>query len=437
MNKRKLIEQCTTTLKQNDLGFWTRPAPGLYPNQWLWDSCFTAIGLRHLDVKRAQSEIDSLFRGQWKNGMMPHIIQSPADYFGNQLWSRHRSDLAPKGLLTSSITQPPMVAEAMVKVGQMMTQTNRKAWFKHHFNQLLAYHEWLYRERDPHKSGLVALIHPWESGIDNSPSWMHTIHSHHIPFWIKICDKFGFTNILNHFRKDTKIVPAAERIDAVDGLLLYFHIQKVERYKGNSKLALKHSHIALQDVLFNSILIRANKCLREIAGEIEVDLPNWLLHRFKLAEKSINRLWNEKQNVYLDNIYKTDKFTRQTTIGRYLPLYSGAISNERARILASQIKKELAETTYPVASTPIDSLYFNHHRYWQGPTWVNTNWLIIEGLKHYGFLDLAEEISSKTLELIGQHGPYEYFSPIDGTPAGAHQFSWSAALAIDLDKTSE
>jgi hypothetical protein len=37
-----------------------------------------------------------------------------------------------------------------------------------------------------------------------------------------------------------------------------------------------------------------------------------------------------------------------------------------------------------------------------------------------------------TLELMREHGCYEYFDPIDGSPHGADNFSWSAALAIDL-----
>ena len=33
------------------------------------------------------------------------------------------------------------------------------------------FHEWLIQFRDPKKSGLVSILHPWESGYDNSPLW--------------------------------------------------------------------------------------------------------------------------------------------------------------------------------------------------------------------------------------------------------------------------
>jgi glycogen debranching enzyme len=74
-------------------------------------------------------------------------------------------------------------------------------------------------------------------------------------------------------------------------------------------------------------------------------------------------------------------------------------------------------------------------RYWQGPTWINTNWLIIDGLRRYGFDDHADVLTEMTLELVRLHGFNEYFNPLDGTPLGATNFSWSAALAIDLIKS--
>ena len=36
---------------------------------------------------------------------------------------------------------------------------------------LKRYHEWFIKFRDPNKTGLVSILHPWESGYDNSPLW--------------------------------------------------------------------------------------------------------------------------------------------------------------------------------------------------------------------------------------------------------------------------
>ena len=62
------------------------------------------------------------------------------------------------------------------------------------------------------------------------------------------------------------------------------------------------------------------------------------------------------------------------------------------------------------------------------------NWLIIEGLKNYGFKDHAAALTESTLEMVGKQGCYEYFDPISGDAAGAPNFSWTASLAIDLLK---
>ena len=61
-NKAKLV------LKKNDQGTFTIPAQGIYPHQWLWDSCFISIGMRHYDLERAKLEIFSILKGQWSNG---------------------------------------------------------------------------------------------------------------------------------------------------------------------------------------------------------------------------------------------------------------------------------------------------------------------------------------------------------------------------------
>ncbi|MDO9575145.1 MAG: hypothetical protein Q7J55_01285 [bacterium] len=72
-----LKKRAVEVLKDNDTGNSTKPAPLLYPHQWQWDSAFIAIGLSHIDEERAQQEILSLLRGQWTNGMIPHIIFNP------------------------------------------------------------------------------------------------------------------------------------------------------------------------------------------------------------------------------------------------------------------------------------------------------------------------------------------------------------------------
>jgi glycogen debranching enzyme len=72
---------------------------------------------------------------------------------------------------------------------------------------------------------------------------------------------------------------------------------------------------------------------------------------------------------------------------------------------------------------------------WRGPTWVNVNYLMIEGLQRTGYVDLARELRRRTLDLICLHDDiYEYYQPQTGAvpPKAASIFGWSAAVFIDL-----
>src|SRR5437764_4710170 len=99
LDPERLIQGAKQVLAGNDLGKSTKPAPGLYPHQWNWDSCFIAIGIAHYDPDRAADEIRSLLRGQWRNGLLPQIVFSPKGegYFpGPDVWQSTRSPDAPR-----------------------------------------------------------------------------------------------------------------------------------------------------------------------------------------------------------------------------------------------------------------------------------------------------------------------------------------------------
>lgn len=428
----ELVEYCKGVLAQNDLGGWTRPAAHLYPHQWLWDSCFTAIGVRHYDVKRAQKEINNLFRGQWKNGMLPNIIMANNDSPGRKLWHSDISPNAPRHVRTSGITQPPMVAEAIVRVGEKLTKKDRAEWYKKLYPKLLAYHEWLYRERDPHGEGIVILLHPWECGLDNTPPWMQELYLNEMPLWIKVIKTLRLSSLFNAVRSDTKFLPAYQRIDTIDALNLYSVARQLKRKKYSTRLMLRHGHLAIEDLGFNAILIRANEHLAQIASEAKIPVPSWLTERFKLARKSLELLWSDEKQAYFSRNFETFELIEEPSIMMFLPLYSGSITQKRALELVEQLRSSNWWLGYPIPSVPKNSTYFDTARYWQGPTWINTNWLICDGLRRYGFEAEAQAIEDRSLALVAAHGSYEYFSPIDGTPAGAKNFSWTAALTLDM-----
>ncbi len=156
----------------------------------------------------------------------------------------------------------------------------------------------------------------------------------------------------------------------------------------------------------------------------------------ELAEPALEELWDPSSEQYYSRDFKSHKLLKEPSIAALLPLYAGCISKEHVKLLVTQLENsQIFGTAFPVPSVPLNSEWFNPERYWQGPTWVNTNWLIIDGLKRYGFNDHASALRESTIEMISRSGFNEYFNPRNGKGLGTENFSWTAALLIDLLKT--
>ena len=432
-----LLDHAAQVLHDNDHGLYTIPAHGLYPHQWLWDSCFIAIGLRHLDVERAKIEILSLLRAQWRNGMLPHIIFTPGkkQRMHSGVWDSWLSPFSPDDVTTSGISQPPIVAEAVVRIGEKMTLAERRSWYRQVWPNLLAYHQWLYTERDPHHEGLVLQIHPWETGLDDNPAWMSELNDHLLPWWITLLQKSKLEFIVGRMRLDTRYIPSGQRPTNVEALALYSIQRRLRRKAYDINKILDHTFFAIEDLAYNSILIRNNEHLKQIAKTLSVDIPEDIAERMELSAKTLEELWDPYTEQYYPRDFVTHRLLKEPTIESLLPLYAGTIDKERAALLVKSLENEhMFGPAFPVPSTPLNSPWFDPNRYWQGPSWINMNWLIIDGLKRYGYHDHAEALRESTLELVQKHGFYEYFNPISGDPLGAQNFSWTAALTIDMVK---
>lgn len=432
-----LLEQATEVLKLNDRGSYTVPAENLYPHQWLWDSCFIAIGLRWLDVDRAQTELTSLLRGQWANGMLPNMIFSdkPAYRRDRSVWRSWISPFSPDNIATSGITQPPMMAEAVWQVGQSLNASERKTWYKQMLPGLVAYHEWLYADRDPHEEGLVLQVHPWETGLDNTPPWMHELHEHLMPSWVRFIRATRTDWIINLFRRDLHYVPPGQRFSTLEVLTLFDAQRRLRRKAYDTDKIISHGLFAIEDLSFNCIFIRANTILRDIAKSVRHELDPGLLANMEKSEHALESLWDEYAKTYWSRDFVTHNTLRNDSIAGLMPLYAGTISKERAAVLVKRLENDRAfGTAYPIPSVPVDSPDFDPDRYWQGPTWMNTNWLIMDGLRRYGLTEHADALKETSLEMVEKSGFAEYFDPNTAEPLGAHGFSWTAALTIDLLK---
>jgi neutral trehalase len=428
-----LPEKAAEVLQNNWQHGFTIPCEGLYPFQWNWDSGFIALGWGHLDVERAKMEIRSLLLGQWQNGFLPHIVfhNEAETYFpGPDVWDVGRSRFAPEKK-TSGITQPPVLGFVLEflydRHGDALMDFTAEV-----FPALYAWHAYLYTHRDLHNEGLVYICHNWEAGTDNTPVWDAIWEGMDSPSYD-----------LN--RRDTQHVDAANRPSNRE----YEHyIHLVELFKSwdyeDAKIG-ANSPFLIQDPLFNALLMRSNEGLirlgKLLGREAEVArLEQWQERSLKHFHKKLYSPLN-KAYVYYD--LRNERKLEAVSSSSFIPLFAGipspAIAREmvahhfdRGRFSGSR------DAYYLCASFDPTSEAFDPGRYWRGPVWVNLNWLLYHGLLRYGFGRLAEKVRKDTLELLEQYGFYEYFDPrrqLDlgkSHAYGGNNFSWSAALYLDL-----
>lgn len=441
VSKKTIIDSSQEVLDINYADGFTMPSRTLYPHQWLWDSCFHAIGLRHTKPQRALQEIQLLLRGQWPNGMIPHMIFSNHDHqkvYGYKIWKSHVCDDCVIGLRTSAITQPPIVAEAFELVVKKLPKKEQKAAVEKYLPQIIRYHEWIYRERDPDKTGRVVIIHPWESGMDNNPALISNLKlSFPISWWER---QFLGNKIIKSFyhakRKDIRLTSAEERTHSEVNWMLGRLIARyrAKLYNIESILFDKHSFV-VESIMFNMALLRSNKALVRLAKSINVKLTKELLVSIERSEVAFDDFWHEQDSTFYDRDWQTGQHITIPTISSLLPIAAKKLKPTQLQSIKKKISSESFSTRWPVPTQPVDSHWFSPIRYWQGPVWINMNWFLIDGLKHNGAKKQAGELKEKTIDLIVKSGIWEYYSPIDGSGHGINNFSWTAALAIDLAKT--
>ncbi len=62
------------------------------------------------------------------------------------------------------------------------------------------------------------------------------------------------------------------------------------------------------------------------------------------------------------------------------------------------------------------------------------NYMIAVGLEDVNELNLANKIKNDTIQLVTKNGMAEYFDPITGDGLGGKDFSWTAAIHLELLK---
>ena len=414
---RETIEIAKEVLKNNRRSGYTLPTNNeLYPAQWNWDSAFISLGYSYFNLEYAIVELEKLLSGQWDDGMIPHILFHDNDesYFPN-----HKTWDCGNKIPSSGITQPPIIATIIKKiVDQNKLNQSQLKRMKTIIKKLKKYLDWFFNYRDINKIGLVSIIHPWESGLDNSPIWDSSL------------DKVKIEENLKYERRDLNVSRSSNRPlkKDYDGYITLLNQFKKDKY--NPSKIVNDSLFNVIDIGFNSILIRATKDLVEVAKKFNLDFTD-LKNKISKSEESLIRFYKDEEQSFFSYDFKNHNLIKIDTISNYFVLFANLQNEDINNKIINKLKEYNSQTEYFFTTVNPKDKTFEETRYWRGPVWINTNWIIYQGLldKDKNFSNL---IKNKTLELLENKKFHEYYNYKTGDCLGANNFSWSAALYLDL-----
>ena len=419
---RDLAAEAMAVLRANDAGSWTKPSAHQYPHQWNWDSALVSLGWALVDWQRAVREIESLLHAQWISGMLPHIRYDPAHlkgYFpGPDRWPNADRHHAPE-IPTSGISNPPVLVTAVRRVAERAPDAvSRHALLSRTFPALERWLNYLARERQLDGCPLISVVHPWETGWDNSPRWDHLQAAGLKP-------RQPFT------RRDTEYVGAEHRPEDRDYDAYLALIELLDGADYDVRRYREVSPFVVYDVFFDACWYRAATDLNAIAESLGARPPFERGELDEFAAAFQERHWDAELNSYFDyDVVAGRRIVVPTPAGIAATL-SGLIPRGRAeRMWTSYTGSSL--DLRPVWTLAPKHPAFDPVCYWRGPVWVHLNWLIALGLATVGLDDEASALERHTIGLVEESGFSEHYSPVDGLGGGAPRFSWPAALVLEL-----
>lgn len=149
----------------------------------------------------------------------------------------------------------------------------------------------------------------------------------------------------------------------------------------------------------------------------------------------LGTLWDPTAATYLPTHLDMVPIQHQTILS-LLALFAGVLPDEHVSALVKDIEDPSRfGASWPLPTVAMDDATFSPEEMWRGPTWVNTNYLVADGLERLGYSRQAHRLRQKTLDgLEHAGGPVEHYNPLLGTRAetATVSFGWSASLYVDL-----
>ncbi len=374
---------------------FTCPATPRYRHQWYWDSCFHALAWRHFDTGRARAELRTLVRAGRLDGFIPHTAfwDRPAYWRRAPFYGTHTVF----GATATSTIGTPLIALAWELVAE--SSQDDPGFATEALPQLRLHYDWLARQRDVDGDGLLTIIHPDESGLDDSPKYDEVFG------WMRH-DKFGFFWLIERCRR-----------------LSYDARMIVERYE---------EHV--EDVLVNVFYALALRALARLDSE---QGERFCERAARVEQALLERCYDERTGLFFDLAGGDERQVRVSTWSSLAPLALEEIPEDVRRRLVEQ---HLLDATRYWAQCGIPSVAidepsfkpgFSRWRCWRGPSWMNTAWLLVPAMRSLGYYEEARRVVASLELSVDRYGFREYYNPLSGRGLAARGFGFST-LIVDL-----
>ena len=409
-----LTQTAIDILTQNDRGGFTIPTKGLYPYQWNWDSAFVALGIATYDMDRAWAEITSLIEGQWPDGMIPSIIfrSDDPDYFpGPSRWGKTLGAIPSTG-----ISQPPVLATVVRKLtdGGTAQDATRRAEV---FDAMLAWHAWWHDARTV--DGIVATVHPWETGRDNCPEWNIGLDG------MQIADDLVPYTRMDNKHVDPRFRPTQEQYDKFMTI-----VQFGDSVGWDQRRLTDEGPFLMADPNIHFVLLRADKDLRDMAQSL--NKPQAVLDQIEgwisKGEAATDTLWNETLGAFTARDLRTGTFSSGFSNCSALCFYADSGTPEQRAQTVRNMERIATKVDHMLPSWDPEAPDFEAQRYWCGPLWPQMNYMTALGLAEQGETALANRVQTDLCRAIEKSGFWECFNPLTGEGCVGARFSWTAAV---------
>ena len=207
-----------------------------------------------------------------------------------------------------------------------------------------------------------------------------------------------------------------------------------------------------ESVDLNSMLVAEAKSLASMAMTLgrtrEADV--WEKDVQSRCRKINALMWDSASGFYYNIDRRTHTFTSRTPddlkrmeIIGFLPLWAGIATREQAaRLVANLTDTSRFWRRYGVPSLAASDRYYDPKGYWNGPVWVQWNFLIVRGLLRYGYVKEAREVTNRVAAAMIQrlrkdHDFWEFYSP-DESWGGYHRtYIWAGVINRMILETAE